>query len=342
MVDKELFQYLTDGLVIMDTNRTILQMNPAAHQLTGWKVGEKVPHCTFCQSREVNPGEERCILAGKEPVSYFESEMPTEYGENLPVAFSTTFLPGKNNKEQQMVLMIRDISKKKREEEAKMAKLMTRQTIEAQESERKRLVQELHDGIGQSLYSVSMGLNSLLYSSSDKKTKQIVSDLLIILNDTMQEVRRLSTDLRPTALDMLGLGASLSSLISRIQQHSSISIDFESVLNTTDRFSPHIELNLYRIIQEALNNIVKHSECQTAMVSIEWSDKREGLDILIKDDGKGFNTKEVKKNSQRLGLKHIQERVYLLDGKVDIQSAPDKGTSLHIVIPECRKEFKHE
>ena len=172
MFDKDLFQYLTDGLVIMDSNRIIKQMNPAAHQLTGSQIGGKVPHCTFCQGREVKPGEERCILAGKEPVSYFESEMPI-YGENLPVAFSTTFLPSKNKKEQQMVLMIRDISKKKREEEAKMAKLMTRQTIDAQEFERKRLVQELHDGIGQSLYSVSMGLNSLLYSTSDKKTKQI-------------------------------------------------------------------------------------------------------------------------------------------------------------------------
>lgn len=341
MFDFDLFQHLTDGLVIMDSQRTILQMNPSAHRLTGWQVGEKVPHCTFCQKRVLQPGEERCILAGKEPVSYFESEMPTVYGENLPVAFSTTFLPGNNERDRQMVLMIRDISKKKKEEEAKMAKLMARQTIEAQETERKRLVQELHDGIGQSLYSISIGLNGLLYSTLDQHLHTTLSDLLHVLNDTMNEVKRLSSDLRPTSLDMLGLDAALSSLISRIERHSQVTIDYHSVLHYNDRFSPNIELNLYRIIQEGLNNILKHSESQQASISIQWLNNGKGLKIIIEDRGKGFYLDKASK-STGLGLKHIQERVYLLDGTLEINSLIGKGTTLLITIPDVRKEIRYE
>lgn len=342
MFDKDLFRYLTDGLVIMDSNRVIHHMNPAAHRLTGWNIGEKVPHCTFCQNREVPPGEDRCILSGQEPVPYFESEMPTKYGENLPVAFSTTFLPGKEENDRQMVLMIRDISKKKREEEAKMAKLMARQTIEAQETERKRLAQELHDGIGQSLYSVSIGLNSLLYNVQDPQNRSALSDLLHILHDTMNEVKRLSADLRPSALDMLGLGAALSSFISRVQRHSSIAIYFDSSLNKGDRFSPNMELNLYRIIQEGLNNIIKHSESKVAHISIRKIDNEKRLEILIADEGKGFSPKEINLISQGLGLKHIKERVYLLDGTLQLDSAPGKGTRIHITIPYYRKDINDE
>ncbi|HBI02756.1 MAG TPA: ATPase [Paenibacillaceae bacterium] len=342
MFDFDLFQHLTDGLVIMDSERTILQLNPAAHRLTGWQIGEKVPHCTFCQKRVLQPGEERCILAGKEPVSYFESEMPTVYGENLPVAFSTTFLPRNNDRDRQMVLVIRDISKKRKEEEAKMAKLLARQTIEAQETERKRLVQELHDGIGQSLYSISIGLNGLLYSTRDQHLQTTLSDLLHVLNDTMNEVKRLSTDLRPTSLDMLGLDAALSSLISRIERHSLIAIEYQSTLDYNDRFSPHVELNLYRIIQEALNNIVKHSESQKALISIQWIKNREGLTINIEDERKGFPHGEAGKYSTGLGLKHIQERVNLLDGLLEIKSQIGKGTSLLITIPDVRKEMRYE
>lgn len=341
MFDFDLFQHLTDGLVIMDSERTILQMNPSAHRLTGWKIGEKVPHCTFCQKRMVKPGEERCILAGKEPVPYFESEMPTVYGENLPVAFSTTFLPGNNERDRQMVLMIRDISKKKREEEAKMAKLLARQTIEAQETERKRLVQELHDGIGQSLYSISIGLNGLLYSTGDEHLRNTLSDLLHVLNDTMNEVKRLSADLRPTSLDMLGLEAALSSLISRIERHSLITIEYQSDLHHNDRFSPNVELNLYRIIQECLNNIVKHSGSKKAAVSIQWIKNGKGLKIIIEDEGRGFHLEHAGK-STGLGLKHIQERVYLLDGTCEIHSHIGKGTSILITIPDVRKEIKYE
>jgi len=340
MFDFDLFQHLTDGLVIMDKERTILHMNPSAHRLTGWQIGGKVPHCTFCQKRDIQPGEERCILAERGPVSYFESEMPTVYGENLPVTLSTTFLPGNHENDRKMVLMIRDISKKKQEEEAKMAKLLARQTIEAQETERKRLVQELHDGIGQSLYSISIGLNNLLYNTENQHLRSSLSDLLHVLNDTINEVKRLSADLRPTSLDMLGLQAALSSLVSRIERHSSIKIDFQSVLHHYNRFPPHVELNIYRIIQEGLNNIVKHSESPTAFISIQWTNHEKGLFIIIEDYGKGFNKKE-KGNDSGLGLKHIQERINLLDGHFEIESEPGKGTKLLITIPDLRKEIKY-
>ncbi|WP_027417324.1 PAS domain-containing sensor histidine kinase [Aneurinibacillus terranovensis] len=335
MFTRELFHYLTDGVVIMDRDRIIQQMNPAARKLTGWQIGEKVPYCTFCQKRELMPGEERCLLAEKEPVPYFESEMPV-YGENLPVAFSTTYLPGKNDMEKQMVLMIRDISKKKKEEEARMAKLITRQTIEAQEAEKKRMAQELHDGVGQSLYSVSMGLHRLVRQIDEEEAKNTVAELQTILNDTMSEVKRLSANLRPDTLDMLGLGAAISSLIHSMERHFPIKITLKSVLRTEHRMAPHIELNIYRIIQEILNNIVKHSNSPTAYVSVDFANRHD-LVISIRDEGIGFNVNEVHSG---LGLKHVKERTVFLDGHLEINSAPGEGSSFHLYIPGAWKGEK--
>lgn len=332
MLEQEFFQHLTDGVVIMDKRRIIQEMNPAAVRLTGWNIGEKTPYCTFCQKRDIKAGEQRCLLMSDNPPPYFESEMPTMYGETIPVSFSTTDLSGAPDEEGKTVLMLRDLSQKKKEEEIHMAKLLARQTIEAQEAERKRIALELHDGVGQSLFSVSMALQ-VLARQADSGTASLIASTLPVLQDAMQEVKRLSADLRPPALDMLGLNAALTSLIRRMEQHFPLSIVLHSNLDAGIRFTPQLELNVYRIIQEALHNIARHAHSPEAVVDMIHKPEEDLLTVTVSDHGKGFDSQAIQQTGGGLGLRHMAERTRLLDGSIRIISAPGNGTTIHISIP---------
>lgn len=339
MLEQEFFQHLTDGVVIMDKQRIIQEMNPAAVRLTGWNIGERAPYCIFCQKRVIQEGEQRCLLMGHNPPPYFESEMPTMYGETIPVSFSTTYLSGAPDEEGKTVLMLRDLSQKKKEDEIRMAKLLARQTIEAQEAERKRIALELHDGVGQSLFSVSMALQ-VLARQTDPSTAAFITDTLPVLQDAMQEVKRLSADLRPPALDMLGLNAALTSLIRRIEQHFPLAVTLHSNVDADTRFTPQLELNVYRIIQEALHNIAKHAHSPQAIVEVIHDRKKNRLTVTITDQGTGFDTEAVH-HGGGLGLRHMTERTRLLDGTIRISSIPGRGTTIQISIPCTNKEALH-
>ncbi|MED4728823.1 PAS domain-containing sensor histidine kinase [Aneurinibacillus migulanus] len=332
-----MFQALSDGVLIMDRNRIIQEINPAATRMTGWKTGQKVPYCLFCQHREVVHGEERCLLMGKNAPSYFESEMPTLHGENIPVSFSTTYLPTEDETIEHTVLMLRDISQKKQEEEMRMAKLLARQTIEAQEAERKRLAQELHDGIGQSLYSISMALG-LLRQTVPESDAQLFTIASSTLADTMKEVKQLSVALRPPALDILGLKAALASLIRQVEQHFSLKITICYNLPSSLRIPSSIELHIYRIVQEALSNAAKHAKSPVVFISLCSLSDHSGFHIIIRDKGKGFDPIHVHRHSTGLGLKHLAERTELLEGSMHIDSAPGCGTVLRFVIPFASME----
>ncbi|ERI05905.1 PAS domain-containing sensor histidine kinase [Aneurinibacillus aneurinilyticus] len=332
MLEHMLFQALSDGVLIMDRNRIIQEINPAATRMTGWETGHKVPYCLFCQYREVEHDEERCLLMGKNAPSYFESEMPTLYGESIPVSFSTTYLPAEDGTVEHTLLMLRDISQKKQEEEARMAKLLARQTIEAQEAERKRLAQELHDGIGQSLYSISMALGLLRQIVPESGT-QLFATASATLADTMREVKQLSVTLRPPALDILGLKAALVSLIRQMEQHFSLKITMRYKLPLGLRMSSSMELHIYRIVQEILSNAAKHAKSPVLFLSLRPLSNRFGLRLTIRDKGKGFDPIHVYRHSTGLGLKHLAERTKLLQGSMHISSAPGRGTVLRFVIP---------
>lgn len=205
----------------------------------------------------------------------------------------------------------------------------TFQLIAAQEAERARIARELHDSLGQNLLLIK---NRTQLEMAKKKIPvrlreefQSISD---IATQAIAEVRQISRDLHPHQLDLLGLTRALRALIDNTNESSAIAIDgkFDSV---DDVILREAATNVYRIVQESLNNILKHSRANKASVTLE-RDVHEVL-LKIEDDGCGFKT--GKDDGKGLGLKNIAERVRMLGGKMKLDSQPDRGVCIEITIP---------
>lgn len=325
---RQIFMSIQDGILVMDEDRVILQMNPAAKRMTGWKIGGKVPYCTYCQNRRIEEGEERCYLISNQSVPYFLSKMPSYYGEKIYVEMSTALIyreeeTGKSH----YLLVLRDQSLKQKEEEVRMSKAMIKKLIDARESEHKRLAAELHDGVGQSLYTISVALQAIEARLSDKKLHEYVAEVRNELEKVMNDVKSYSHQLRPQSLDQLGLVPTVHSLISSLKKKlPATSFTFDT--NLEHRLNSFAEINIYRVIQEALHNAMKYSSATEVNISLHRTDGK--LFLEISDNGVGF---QYDRNREGLGLKHMEERVNQLGGTFSIQTSPGKGTKLMAEIP---------
>ncbi len=203
-----------------------------------------------------------------------------------------------------------------------------REVTKAQEEERKRISRELHDETIQSLVVLSRRLD-VLASNSKGMTEEArlqMEELREQVNDTIQSVRRLSQDLRPAALDRLGLLPALEWLATDAAKYSGISTSVK-VIGTERRLSEEVELVLFRITQEALRNVWRHSQATKAEITVRFDESR--TCIIIADNGKGFKLSKSMSELARdgkLGLAGMQERAQLLNGTVTVESEPGKGT----------------
>ncbi|MFL5731354.1 MAG: 7TM diverse intracellular signaling domain-containing protein [Cytophagaceae bacterium] len=207
----------------------------------------------------------------------------------------------------------------------------SKQLIQSQERERKRVASELHDSIGQSLILIKNKVHTL--KAHDDRTKQggYLNDLTEMVSDTIAEVRSISYGLRPFQLDLLGLTRSIHSLVEEVAESGQIQFKIETD-NIDDVFSKNAHINIYRIIQECLNNIVKHSGATEGRVIIRK--KESAVEITIEDYGKGFSAALFGKNSAHgFGLIGMQERLNILSGKIFIKKAEPHGTSVSIILP---------
>jgi signal transduction histidine kinase len=200
--------------------------------------------------------------------------------------------------------------------------------VAGQELERRRLARELHDETGQALTSILLGLRAVDEAAGSPATKKAVSDLRELVVATLQDVRRLAVQLRPTALDDFGLVPALERLVQTFAEITGIEVELEARLGV-ERLPPELETTLYRLVQEALTNVVKHAEARHVSILLA---RREGVVIaMIEDDGRGFDP-EVR-DGTGVGLIGMRERVELHDGRLTVESGSDTGTTLRIEIP---------
>ena len=209
--------------------------------------------------------------------------------------------------------------------------------INAQEDERKRISRELHDESGQTLTAAIMNMESIenLVTPKESVLREKIQGVKSLMARTLEDIRRLTHDLRPMALDDLGLASAIRAHVKNRLEAVGIQVQFESKgLNTTRRLSPAIETALFRIIQEATNNIVKHADAHK--VKIFLSIENERIKAVVEDDGKGFEPDSLftsGSSSWSLGLLGIKERVALLGGTFAIKSRRHQGTRLVVEIP---------
>ncbi len=212
--------------------------------------------------------------------------------------------------------------------------MLSSQVLIAQEAERKRIARELHDDTAQALTSILVRLKLLERSVKEPEALQAVEALRSVAGATLDSVRRMAVDLRPAALDDLGLVSALRSYIERLSESSGLRINF-SCRALQRRVPADIELVLYRVVQEALSNVLKHAGARKAEVSLVR--RRNVVTARVLDDGRGFNVDEVSSSPESsLGLFGMQERLALVGGSLKVRSKLERGTLVTGSVPLVR------
>jgi len=210
-----------------------------------------------------------------------------------------------------------------------------RRVVAAQESERQRIARDLHDETGQALTAIGMGLRGLegRLSTRNKDALGTLHKLETLTADSLKELQRLMTDLRPSHLDDLGLSAALRWYSTKLQEHSSLGIRLDIHGEECD-LDDAMKITIFRIIQESLNNIIKHSQATHVNIHLHFEEKN--VRISVFDNGIGFDREQVQQrrtSRPSLGLAGMEERAALLNGTVNVQSRPGFGTEVEAVIP---------
>jgi signal transduction histidine kinase len=211
-------------------------------------------------------------------------------------------------------------------------KALSRRVLEAQEIERRRVAVELHDELGQSLTAIKINLQ-LSERFKDKPLEQLNAENIRIIEDALQQVRRLATTLRPSMLDDLGLAPALKWIAEQTATRCGFAVTFHSE-RTQQRLSPDIETACFRIVQEALTNIARYAQPQR--VDITLVRDQSTLVLRVQDDGVGFNLEAMHARATAggsLGVLGMQERATLIGGRLDIDSVPGQGSTVQLTCP---------
>jgi signal transduction histidine kinase len=220
-------------------------------------------------------------------------------------------------------------------------RLLSQQLIEVQENERRHIARELHDEIGQALTAVKVNLQTIGLLASDpaqpavqgRSSTPYLRESIAIIDRTIHQIRNLSLDLRPSLLDDLGVVSALRWYVDRQAQRAGFEASF-TAHPTSMRFSPTLETTCFRVVQEALTNVVRHSKADRVSVSIEHT--QDSLEIHVFDNGIGFDLAEVQAEQpvgESLGLLGMKERVELVGGSLEINSSRLSGTHICAVLP---------
>jgi two-component system, NarL family, sensor histidine kinase DegS len=207
--------------------------------------------------------------------------------------------------------------------------------LEGQEEERKRLAMDIHDGIGQMLTSLKFHIESIDPQKRPEETQTKLSEIQQLIIQVIKEVRRVTFNLKPTVLGDYGLQAALNVFVKEIAKLSDIDLTYSSEADNSIRLPQKVENNIFRIIQEAINNAIKYSEATRIEVSLHQ--RENGIIIGVKDNGKGFDEKLVEKRSVNIesgrGFFNMYERTEYINGSLDVRSEPGKGTTITLTVP---------
>ena len=334
---------MNDTLIVVGPDAVIRSVNMATCELLGYEQNKLVgKEINLVMPHEVNvfnsSGTPR--LTEEKTVVNQEIDYVTKMGKRIPMLFSAAVLKSKEGKKEGTVYIARDITGRKQAEEAlrdseRKLHILSSQLLTAQEKERRRISNELHDELGQSLVVFKLKLRSmyeeLRVDQDGLKTK--FDELMDYTDEVVDNVRRLSRDLSPSILEDLGLKAATRWLVDTISQHSDIVYSL-NMTEMEDVFSDEEQITIYRIIQECLTNIAKHA--QATKVSLVIRKQADCTLFRVEDNGGGFNVREVfgkDPGEKGFGLSAMYQRARMLGGSLDIWSQEGMGTKITFAVP---------
>jgi PAS domain S-box-containing protein len=336
---QEVFEKAHDAIWIQDMEGRIVSANAACLELTGYGQEEMIgmpidrlfPQEALSRTREVM----KTLLDRRELKQPYEQQIIRNDGNPAEIMVTSSLLG--EEKSTAFLHIARDISAERKLQRS--LRLYSEQIGRAHEEERKRIARELHDDTIQTLVVLSRQLDSVIsrQSTAGEKTTGSLEDVRKEIDESLVRIRRFIQYLRPPILEYLGLVPALRELGEQMQREKGIRI---AIGSTEDRYSLDAEQQLlvYRIVQEALRNVWKHSHAQGCTVSL--GREEECIRIVIEDDGIGFPARDPSDllTSGKLGLMGMQERAHLLGGTLEIHPSRGGGTAVTLTIPEPGRE----
>lgn len=338
-----IIESMNDTLVVVSEDGQIKDVNKATCELLGYSKEElngKYFHLIIPEEEKIPSSSGFLNILGQSPPVNKEIDYLAKSGKRIPMLFSAAVLKSKEGNIEGVVCIARDITERKQIEEALRSsegelRFLSSRLLKAQEEERRRLAVELHDELGQDLMVLKLKMRAIQEKMHDASINQKseCEEVISYINVVTENVRRISRDLSPSILEDLGLTAAIRWLCEAFTKHSNI----ESILDITEidnLFSHEGQITIYRIIQECLTNIAKHSHATSVSVIIKKMD--EDVIFNIEDDGKGFCVQEAFMRNpgiKGLGLAAMHERIRMLGGLLYILSNEGTGTKIIFSVP---------
>ncbi len=333
------------AILAIDPHGSIMNWNTGAEQMFGWSEQETVGKvCPTVPSEWLSDFHDMItqVVQGKTFSGLLRSRQKKD-GTQINASLISAPLRNAAGEAIGAIVILEDVTERTKSEEEKsklltevqeadnQPRLLSRRLLETQESERKNISRELHDEIGQTLTAAKINLQSIQRITKSSKIAEDLAITISYIEQSLQQVRDISLNLRPSILDDLGIEAALRWLLRRIAESAKIKCELVFDLPGVE-LSKEMQLNCYRIAQEALNNIAKHSRAKNAVVNLTAVE--DAIHLIIKDNGKGFNLKEVREQALKgksLGILSMEERAQLAGGEFKITSSTKNGTEIHTI-----------
>lgn len=323
-----IFESAPDGIVVVDSEGVIRDANPKAEEMFGYSREELIG-----REVEVLVPEGSRSLHRDERVEYMEDPEPRPMGVDLelrglrkdgtdfPVEISLS--PLHTDQGTYVISVVRDVSERRRLREFGSG------SLRAAEKERKRIAHELHDDAAQRLATLLVRIRIAL-NKDDEDYRQVLEEMRDEILETTEGVRRIARGLRPPALEDVGVVAAIRSHLRQTADSTELDLDFDADPIET-LLDEDGKLVLYRVVQEAVNNVVRHADASEVRVRIA---RREGgVRAAVEDDGEGFDVERALQSGKGLGIMGMQERTASVDGEFSIDSRRGEGTCVVVDLP---------
>jgi PAS domain S-box-containing protein len=323
---RKLFDSTGDDIFVTDIDEHIVEVNHATCETLGYTREEllsmKISEIKSPKYRDMVAENRRIIY---EKGSYqFESEHVTKYGQLIHVEFTSRLVS--YGQEKLILSVVRNISERR-----ELERQILSAVIRGEERERQRFAREMHDGLGPLLSTIKLYVNELDSAGlSEEERKELITHSNELIDDAVNSTRTISNNLMPTVIQSYGLIKAVQAFCEKVNKTNQLNIRFETE-NILDRLESNLELILFRVISELINNSLKHAKAQNVYILlVMYEDK---LSLYFKDDGVGFVVDEIIQSENKgMGLKNIISRIKSINGNYSFSSKPAEGFTIKIEI----------
>jgi len=334
---RAVFEASPDGLIIVDAAGVIRDVNPQVEALFGWAreelLGEAVEMLVPEGLRAVHRGHRKRYAHNphNRPMGVgLELRGLRKDSSELPVEISLS--PWNAEDGLHVICTVRDIADRKRLQDFSAG------AMRASEEERQRIARELHDDTAQRLATLLLRVRLLAMEKDAATRAERFEELREEILETAEGVKRIARGLRPPELEEVGLATAIRAHLRSLREAAGLDVKAE-IVSVDHLLAPDARLALYRVVQEALSNVVRHSGTSRATLRLTTD---EGLvSAIIEDEGRGFSEDRVAERGGGLGLVGMQERAQMIGGRVTIESTPGEGTRIRIDVPAVATETQN-